>query len=299
MVGRNLLAHPAAGTYQCIAPPRSELNLAHAEPCYAYLRETRPDLIIHAAGRVGGIQANMADPAGFLSENLTSGLTLVMAARRADIPALLNLGSSCMYPRNAPNPLTEDSLLSGPLEPTNEGYALAKIAIARLCAYISAQDGLAYRTVIPCNIFGLHDSFDPERSHLIPGILHKTHRARTHNESRIEVWGDGQARREFMYSADLADGIWHLARRIEDMPPMMNLGVGADHTVLAYYRAVADVIGWQGTYVFNRDRPEGMAQKLVSTAWQSRLGWTPGTPLREALALTYAHYCTRTDLCVS
>jgi len=295
MVGRNLLEHPAARDHECIAPDRSKLDLTDARACLAFLQQVKPDLIIHTAGKVGGIQANMADPVGFLVANLTCGCNIVTAARQAGVPALLNLGSSCMYPRNAPNPLAEESLLTGPLEPTNEGYALAKVAVARLCALISQQDGLTYRTVIPCNIFGRHDTFDPTRSHLVPGIIHKTHCALKGKQSRIEIWGDGHARREFMYSVDLADGIWHLVRRLHAMPALVNLGVGEDHSILEYYKAAADVIGWQGTYLFNPDKPAGMPQKLVSIEQQTQLGWAPRTSLQDGIGMAYEYYLSRPE----
>ncbi len=290
MVGHNLLEHPAAQDHECLAPDRSGLDLTDADGCLAYLHQAQPDLIIHAAGKVGGIQANVANAAGFLVDNLTCGLNIVMAARKVGVPALLNLGSSCMYPRDASNPLAENSILTGALEPTNEGYALAKITVSRLCAYISQQDGLAYRTLIPCNIYGRHDTFDPAVSHLVPGIIHKMHQALIRQQSQIEIWGDGTARREFMYSADLADGIWHMVQRLDALPAMVNLGVGEDHSVLDYYRAVAAIIGWQGTYLFNHDKPAGIPQKLVSTERQTQLGWSPSTSLQDGLRLTCEYY---------
>ena len=292
MVGRNLLAHPAAKNYDCVSPDRSELNLLDGAMCTSYIGMVSPDIIIHAAGKVGGIQANMSNPSGFLVENINIGCNIVMAAQKAGVPAILNLGSSCMYPRNAPNPLDEGSLLSGPLEPTNEGYALAKLAVARLCEYISQTAGLKYRTVIPCNVYGAFDKFDPAVSHLVPGIISKFHQALIDGQKEIEIWGDGTARREFMYGADLADGIWHMISRLNDMPAMVNLGMGHDHSILEYYQTAAEVIGWQGTYIFNHDRPEGMRQKKVSTTRQTSLGWLPATSLRDGLAKTYQHYLT-------
>ncbi len=290
MVGRNLTGHAAASKYEILAPGRSELDLRDECGCFALIRKFRPDLIIHAAGKVGGIQANIADPVGFLVDNFDIGRNIVMAARRAEVPGLLNLGSSCMYPRDAENPLDEDSLLSGPLESTNEGYALAKSAVARLCEYVSRTDGLMYRTAIPCNLFGPYDKFDPAVSHLVPGIISKVHRALRDGSREVEIWGDGSARREFMYSADLADGIWHLADKLDEMPGIVNLGVGNDRTVLEYYQAVAEAVGWRGRFSFNLERPVGVRRKLVSISRQTALGWSPSTSLREGIALTYQYF---------
>ena len=292
MVGRNLRAHPAAKNYDCVSPDRSELNLLDREVCASFIEMVSPDIVIHAAGKVGGIQANMSDPVGFLVENINIGCNVVTAARKAGVPAILNLGSSCMYPRNAPNPLDEASLFSGPLEPTNEGYALAKLTVARLCEYISRTDGLKYRTVIPCNVYGPFDKFDPAVSHLVPGIISKFHQALINGQEKIEIWGDGTARREFMYAADLADGIWHMVDRLDELPAMVNLGMGHDRSILEYYQTAAEVVGWQGRYVFNHGRPEGMRQKKVSTTRQTSLGWLPTTSLRDGLAKTYQYYLT-------
>jgi len=290
MVGRNLLEHPAAEDHECMAPDRPELNLLDQADCRSFIKKHLPDVIVHTAGKVGGIQANMADPVGYLTENLTMGCNIVMAARAARVPALLNLGSSCMYPKDAPNPLQESALLSGLPETTNEGYALAKITVSRLCEYISQCDGLNYRTIIPCNIYGPYDKFDPAVSHLVPGIIHKMHAAIRNAKDEIEIWGDGSARRESMYSADLADGIWHLLKRIDAMPALVNLGIGHDHTVLAYYQAAAAVMGWRGQFVFNLNRPVGFRQKLVSVERQAQLGWSPKTTLQDGIGLTYAYF---------
>ncbi len=290
MVGRNLIAHAAASTHNILAPSRSELDLCDKNACMSLVSDVRPDLIIHAAGKVGGIQANSSDPAGYLVENYDMGRNVVMAARRAKVPRLLNLGSSCMYPKDALNPFTEDSLLSGAFETTNEGYALAKTSVARLCEYVGQADSLSYRTAIPCNIYGPFDKFDPTVSHLVPGIIHKIHCALIREHHTVEIWGNGAARREFMFSADLADGLWHLAGRLDDAPGMVNLGVGEDLTVLEYYQTVAEIIGWEGKFTFNLDRPVGMQRKLVDTTRQSELGWSPSTSLREGITLTYEYY---------
>lgn len=291
MVGRNIRDHAMAGQHELIAPRSSELDLTDGPASEAYISSVKPDMIIHAAGRVGGIQANMAHPVEFLVENLDMGRNIVMAARKAGTARLLNIGSSCMYPRAAPNPLEESAVLTGELEPTNEGYALAKVMTARLCDYIrKSSPDLAYKTLIPCNIFGLHDKFDPAVSHLLPAIIRKVDDARRNGAESVEIWGSGEARREFMFASDLADGIWTAVARFEDLPGMMNMGVGHDHSINEYYAAVARVIGWQGSFSHDLSKPVGMQQKLVSVALQRQFGWLPSTSLDDAIAQTYAHF---------
>ncbi|MEQ8308776.1 MAG: GDP-L-fucose synthase [Hoeflea sp.] len=295
MVGRNIRDHDQAGRHELIAPRSRELDLTDATATEASVARLKPDMIIHAAGRVGGIQANMAHPVEFLVENLDMGRNIVIAARKAGVPRLINIGSSCMYPRAAPNPLEESAVLTGELEPTNEGYALAKVITARLCDYVSRSDPhLAYKTLIPCNIFGIHDKFDPAVSHLLPAIIRKVDEAKRSGAEMVDIWGSGEARREFMFASDLAEGIWIAVERFDDLPGMMNMGVGHDHSINDYYAAVARVIGWQGSFTHDLSKPVGMKQKLVSVALQRRFGWMPATPLDQAIAETHAHYRAQT-----
>ncbi|GAB4302829.1 MAG: GDP-L-fucose synthase [Roseovarius sp.] len=298
MVGRAIRAHPAAAAHRILAPARAELDLADAAKVRAALAAEAPDLVIHAAGRVGGIQANMAQPAAFLVENMQMGLNVVQGARAAGVRGLINLGSSCMYPHNAPNPLREESLGQGPLEPTNEGYGLAKLAVARLCAFVAREcPGLRYRTLIPCNLYGPHDKFDPAVSHLLPAIIRKIHEASRSGADTVEIWGDGTARREFMFAADLADAVWYMAARLEALPECLNIGPGRDHTVNEYYAEAARVIGWRGRFVHDLSRPAGMRRKLLCIARQTALGWAPRTSLAEGIAQTYAHFLAQTEGC--
>lgn len=291
MVGRAVQDHPAAGVHEIVAPDSAELDLTDRAAVMAAVAGAAPDMVIHAAGRVGGIQANMADKAGFLTDNMDMGLNIVLAARASGVPRLINLGSSCMYPHDAPNPLREESLGKGELEPTNEGYGLAKLAVARLCAFVSEQEaGLSYKTLMPCNLYGLHDKFDPARSHLVPAIIRKIHEAKEGGASSVEIWGDGTARREFMFAGDLADAIWAGAARFTDLPGFMNVGLGHDHSINDYYRQAAEVIGWDGTFTHDLDRPTGMKQKLVAIDRQKDFGWAPQVSLAEGLARTYAHF---------
>ncbi len=291
MVGRAVQDDPAAAGHEIIAPSSAELDLTDRRAVMAAVAAAKPDLVIHSAGRVGGIQANMANKAGFLADNMDMGLNIVLASAEAGVPQLLNLGSSCMYPHDAPNPLREESLGKGELEPTNEGYGLAKLSVARLCAFMSEQnEGLSYKTLMPCNLYGLHDKFDPERSHLVPAIIRKVHEAKLSGAPSVEIWGDGTARREFMFAGDLADGLWTAAARFKDLPEFMNIGLGHDHSINDYYAEAARVIGWQGAFTHDLTKPTGMKQKLVSVARQEAFGWTAAHSLAEGLALTYAHF---------
>lgn len=291
MVGRNLLDHPAGAEWEFVSPASTELDLTDFDAVVKFIRNVNPDVVVHAAGRVGGIQANIANPVDFFWINTVLGRNVVVAARDAGVRQLLNLGSSCMYPRNAPNPLAEPQILQGELEPTNEGYALAKIATQRLCAYVYQEDNaFDYKTFVPCNLYGPHDKFDPAKSHLIPAIIHKVHLAKVRGESEIEIWGDGTARREFMYAGDLADGIMRAVENWDSTPALLNIGVGSDYSVNEYYAAVARVIGWDGTFVHDLSRPAGMKQKLLDVTRQTVWGWQPRVNLDEGIARTYEFY---------
>ena len=290
MVARNVALHPEAELHDVLAPGRDELDLADFDAVRAMFSETSPDAVVHAAGRVGGILANNTDPAGFLVANLDIGRNVVLAAREAGIKKLINLGSSCMYPREAGNPLREEMLLSGPLEPTNEGYALAKLVVAKLCEYVSRVEGLDYKTLIPCNLYGYFDKYEPSVSHMLPAIIRKVHLARVKASPTVDIWGDGTALREYLFCGDLADGIWHCLGNFDRVPTYMNIGTGTDRTVNEYYEAVAKVIGWTGTFVHDLDRPVGMRRKVVSTKRQAVLGWSPKTSLEDGIRLTYEHY---------
>ncbi|RLJ40878.1 GDP-L-fucose synthase [Litoreibacter meonggei] len=289
MVGQNLLQ--AAKNLRVDHPTSSQLDLTNTGDVQSYLQDTKPDLVIHAAGKVGGIQANMADPVGFLDKNLAIGRNLIMGAYEARVPEFLNLASTCIYPRNAQNPLREEMVLTGELEPTNEGYAIAKIAALRLCEYIRRQrSDLQYKTLIPCNLYGPHDNFHPEKSHLLPAIIRKVHDAKLSGEGEVEIWGDGTARREFMYAGDLAKVILEAADRIETVPDLMNTGLGHDHSINDYYQAVADVLEWDGTFTHDLSKPVGMKQKLCSTERADAWGWRASTSLTDGIAKTYAFF---------
>lgn len=291
MVGRNLLDHPAIDEFEVLAPCSKKLNLCDFGAVRDYVQANKPDLIIHAAGKVGGIQANIREPVGFLMDNLDMGRNIVWAARQSGVKRLINLGSSCMYPRNHSEPLIEDMVLKGELEPTNEGYALAKVVTARLCDYIRREDeSFQYKTLIPCNLYGHYDKFDPSHSHLIPAIIHKVYQAKQSGQSIVEIWGDGTARREFMYAGDLVDALMRAIVQFDTLPDYMNIGLGHDYTINDYYQAAAQVMGYTGDFSHDTSKPVGMARKLVSIERQTAWGWSASHDLKRGIEKTYSYY---------
>ncbi len=291
MVGRNLLEHANASGFEIIAPRSSELDLRDFSAVKLFLQASKPEMVIHAAGKVGGIQANMREPVGFLVDNLDMGRNIVTAAHQAGIKRLINLGSSCMYPRNHDEPLEEEMVLKGELEPTNEGYALAKVVTARLCDYIAREDAAyQYKTLIPCNIYGRYDKFDPAHSHLVPAIIHKVHQAKLNGQESVEIWGDGTARREFMYAGDLSDAILRAVSHFDTLPNYMNVGLGNDHTINEYYQAAAEVMGYTGGFAHDLSKPVGMARKLICVDKQKKWGWSARHMLREGIEEAYNYY---------
>jgi GDP-L-fucose synthase len=294
MVGQNIQEHQKAKYWEILSPTSKELDLTNAEALRSFIKIHKPDLVVHAAGHVGGIQANIAHPVDFLDINNIIGRNVIMSSWAEGVRDLINLGSTCMYPAAALNPMSEDLILTGPLEPTNEGYALAKIMAMRLCEYINRQDtGCRYKTLIPCNLFGPHDKFDPERSHLLPAIIHKIHQAKTHDLTRVDIWGDGTARREFMYAPDLADAVWRAANNIMTCPDLVNIGLGYDFSINNYYSEVAKVIGWSGEFIYDLSRPVGMNQKLCDTSCADKWGWRAQTTLAVGIEKTYKFYLER------
>ena len=291
MVGQNLLEHPDISSYDILSPRSNELDLRDFEKVENYLLKYKPEMIIHAAGKVGGIQANLREPLSFLVDNLDMGRNIVMGAYKSGIKKLINIGSSCMYPANISEPLTEDMLLSGKLEETNEGYAIAKLATARLCEYVSRENSsFNYKTIIPCNLYGRFDKFKVDYSHLVAAVIHKVHQAKINDASEVEVWGDGMARREFMYAGDLADALIWSINQFDELPEYMNIGLGVDITIDEYYKKVAKVIGYTGNFAHDETKPVGMIRKLVNTDTQIKLGWQPKTSLEVGLQKTYEFY---------
>jgi nucleoside-diphosphate-sugar epimerase len=293
MVGKNILEHQKASNYEILAPSSSELNLRNFASVDNYIKQQKPDVIIHAAGLVGGIQANMARPVDFLVYNLDMGRNIIMAAKENGVKYFLNMASSCMYPREAQNPLQEELILKGELEPTNEGYAIAKVVATRLCEYIVKENPeLQYKTVIPCNLYGKYDKFSPEHSHMVPAVIKKIYEAKQNNATEIDIWGDGLARREFMYTGDLADFVFYALDNFEKMPQNINVGLGFDYTINEYYEAIAEAIGFTGKFVHDLSKPIGMKQKLIDDSKLKQFGWKHQTSLKEGIKNTLNYFKT-------
>lgn len=290
MVGKNLRDHSASHKHELWAPDRSEVDLLDFNAVRAGLKDFRPTMIIHAAGRVGGIAANMAAPYEFLAENLEMGMNLIAAARELKIPQFLNFSSSCVYPRFGKNPLVEDDILKGELEPTNEGYALAKVSVMRLGEFSAKSGAIDFKSLIPCNLFGRFDHFDPLKSHLLPSIVMKMHKAKAERIPTVEIWGSGEVRREFMFATDLAQITWSCVDQFADLPATMNIGIGRDYSINDYYQTAARVLGWQGQFTHDTSKPEGMKQKLVDNSRMRSLGLVAQTSLEEGIRQTHSYY---------
>jgi len=294
MVGRNIIEHASAACHEILSPASNELNLLKTEDVQDYIISNAPDMVIHAAGIVGGIQANIAKPVKFLVDNMQMGFNILTISKACGVKRFMNLSSSCMYPRDAKNPLSEDLILKGELEPTNEGYAIAKVASTRLCEYIHREDkSFLYKTVIPCNLYGKYDKFDPEHSHMIPAVIRKIHDAKNKGLKSIDIWGDGLARREFMYASDFADFVYYAIDNFEAMPQNINVGLGYDYTINEYYQEIADVVGYQGEFIHDLSRPTGMQQKLIDDTRLKRFGWQYRTTLRCGVQHTYEYFLSK------
>ena len=291
LVGRNIQEHSSADKWEILTPSRKELDLTDLSSVSQWVKNHQPDIIIHAAGLVGGIKANIQDPVKFLDVNLSMGRNIIMVARDCNVTKLINLGSSCMYPKSIRSPLTEEKLMAGKLEPTNEGYALAKLFTTKLCQYISTENSnMQFKTMIPCNIYGKHDNFNLETAHLLPAIIQKIHTAKVNNLDTVSVWGDGTVRREFLYAEDLADAILLAVEDLHKIPNIMNIGFGLDYSVNEYYKTVAEVMNWKGTLVHDLSMPIGMMQKLNGIDRQKKWGWTAQTSLKVGIKKTYQYF---------
>jgi len=291
MVGKNIVNFLSNLEYTLLTPSHKELNLLDAQSVKIYLANTFPDMVIHCAGIVGGIQANIAHPVQFLVENTQMGINIILSSYEVGIKKFINMSSSCMYPRDAHNPLSEDLILKGELEPTNEGYALAKVTSTRLCEYIHRENSeYQYKTIIPCNLYGQYDKFDPKHSHMIPAVIQKIHEAKINQQASIDIWGDGNARREFMYVEDLADFVSYAIKNFENMPQNINIGLGHDYTINEYYKVIAEVIGYEGTFSHDLSKPIGMKQKLIDDTKLKAFGWHYKTSLEEGITKTYNYY---------
>lgn len=292
MVGRAVVAKlRERGHRNLILRSRADLDLTHAPAVDAFHAETKPDVVIVAAAKVGGIHANATYPADFMRENLAMELNLIEAARRHGAGRLLFLGSSCIYPRDAPQPMTEDVLLTSPLEATNEAYALAKIAGLKLCQYYRKQYGLLFHSAMPTNLYGPGDNYHPENSHVLPALLRRFHEAKQRGDGEVTIWGTGKPRREFLHTEDLAEGLLHLLA-LDTPPDWVNIGTGEDIEIGELARLVARVTGFNGRITHDTSKPDGTPRKLLDIARIRATGWSPRIPLGEGVAAVYEDFKT-------
>lgn len=294
MVGAAICRRLAQEACTVVTVDRATVDLRRQTEVEAWMAEVRPDLVFVAAATVGGIHANDTRPAEFLYDNLMIEANIIHAAWRVGVKKLLFLGSSCIYPREAPQPMAESVLLTGPLEPTNQWYAIAKIAGIKLCQAYRRQYGCRFISAMPTNLYGPGDYFDLLGSHVIPALMVKLHRAKVNGEESVEVWGSGTPRREFLYCDDLADGLVMLMQRY-DGETHVNVGTGVDLTIAELARTIGAVVGFGGSYRFDPTKPDGTPRKLLDVGLLTELGWTAPTPLREGLEKTYRWFLSATE----
>ena len=271
----------------------TELDLTDAAATHAFFQTERPDYVVLAAAKVGGIHANNTYPADFIRINLQIQTNVIDAAHRAGVKKLLFLGSSCIYPREAQQPIREEYLLTGPLETTNDAYAIAKIAGIIMCQSYHRQHGSNFVAAMPTNLYGPHDNFDLQSSHVLPAMIRKFHDARVSGSTRVTLWGTGAPRREFLYVDDLADALVFCLQKLNagDLPGnFVNIGVGEDVTIRELASLVADVVGYRGEVVWDAKMPDGTPRKLLDVSRLTALGWRPSKSLRDGIAETYAWF---------
>ena len=289
MVGSALVRRLGREGCELMTVRRAEVDPRRQRETEAWLEAKRPEVVFIAAATVGGILANSTRPAEFIYDNMAIETNLIEAARRIGVAKLLFLGSSCIYPREAPQPMAETALLTGPLEPTNEWYAIAKIAGIKLCQAYRRQYGCDFIAAMPTNLYGPGDNFDLASSHVMPALMAKIHQAKQEGRSSVEIWGSGRPRREFLYVDDLADALVHLMQHYS-AEPHVNVGCGADLSIAELARLVARVVGYDGEFRYDASKPDGMMRKLLDVSRIAELGWRASTRLEDGLARTYAWY---------
>ncbi len=290
MVGTALVREAEKlGGFQVITASRDQLDLCDQHAVFDYLAAEKPDTVIIAAAKVGGIHANSTYPADFIYENLTIAANLIEGSRRAAVPRVLFLGSSCIYPKMAPQPMQEDCLLTSPLEISNEAYAIAKIAGLKLCQHYRAQHGLVYHSAMPTNLYGPGDNYHPENSHVIPGMIRRFHEAKEQSDSTVTIWGTGTPRREFLHVHDLAAACFHLLA-LDSPPDWVNVGVGEDLTIHELASRIAKTVGFTGSIVTDPSKPDGTPRKLLDISTIKATGWSPVVSFEDGLAAAYQDF---------
>jgi len=286
LVGSTLVKALESQNCTILTAGREEVDLRRQEPVEKWLKENQPDAVFIAAATVGGIMANSTRPAEFLCDNLQIETNIIHGSYLASVEKLMFLGSACIYPREAEQPMPEHALLTGPLEPTNEWYAIAKIAGIKLCAAYRRQYGCDFISAMPNNLFGPGDNFDLESSHVVPALIRKMHKAKTDNAEFLEIWGTGSPMREFLYSGDCADALIFLMERYSD-EPHINIGSGEEFSIRQLAEIIRDEVGFSGELKFDTSKPDGMPRKLVDPTLLLEMGWQSTTTLNEGIRLTY------------
>jgi GDP-L-fucose synthase len=293
MVGSAIVRRLQRAGYQnVITRARQDLDLLNQQAVHDFLSAEKPDYLFIAAAKVGGIQANNVYRADFIYQNLMIEANLIHGAHLAGVQKLMFLGSSCIYPKMAPQPMSEDALLTGPLEPTNEPYAIAKIAGIKMCEAYNAQYGRDYISVMPTNLYGINDNYDLNNSHVLPALIRKTHEAKVRGDRELVVWGTGTPMREFLYADDLADACAYLMEQ-DYNGPLVNIGTGTDVTIRELAETVTRVLGFSGTLTFDSSKPDGTPRKLMNVSRLTHLGWRASTSLEDGIRLAYQDFLTR------
>jgi GDP-L-fucose synthase len=288
----------AEGYSNIITRTHAELDLTRQADVEAFFAAEKPDYVFVAAAKVGGIHANATYPAEFLLINLQIECNIISAAYQTGVKKLQFLGSSCIYPRECPQPIKEEYLLTGPLEQTNEGYALAKISGMRMCSYFNRQYGTNYISVMPCNLYGINDNFGLENSHVLPALMRKFHEAKINGAPSVVVWGSGKPLREFLYVDDLADACLYLMNNVDgtnSADDFFNVGYGEDISIAELASIIKEVVGYEGEIVFDPTKPDGTPRKLTDISRIKAAGWSPKHTVREGIALTYQWFLENID----
>ena len=293
MVGKAICRALDDRGVETLTATRDELDLCDPAATEAFFDTHRPQAVIFAAAKVGGIVANNTYPVEFLSENALMAIHAITAAHRASVPRFLFLGSTCIYPRDCPQPIREESLLTGPLEKTNEAYALAKIAGLKLCQYHRRQHGAIYHSAMPTNLYGPGDNYHPEHSHVLPALIRRFHEAKQNDAPEVTIWGTGTPRREFMHVDDLAAGLLHLLT-LDDPPDWVNVGTGVDQTIFEVATLVAKTVGYEGEIRTDPSRPDGTPIKCTDISKLRQTGFSPSISLEEGLRQTYQDFLEET-----
>jgi GDP-L-fucose synthase len=290
MVGRSLVARLRRDGYtNLLTPPSRQVDLRDQPAVDQYFSGNKVDSVFHLAGHIGGIGASVTYPVEFLYENMMISLHVINAARRAGVRKLLYLSSSCVYPRDCPQPMKEDDILTGAFEPTNEGYAIAKVAAMKLCEYANREYGTNFINLMPCNLYGYGDHFEPERSHVVSALIYKFHEAKRKKFASVDVWGTGNTRRELLFVDDLADAMVFFMnnRDAKDVGSFVNIGLGEDVAIRDLASAIKDIVGYGGDIKFNPSKPDGMPRKLMDITRAANLGWRAKVKIGDGLKLTY------------